>query len=154
MKAFLTLVGLLVMLFVWFNPLGLDMLLRVALFILGFDMMWVVLKIVIFGINFVFPIFGEGVEMFSWTLLLLTAGEIVLIAFEADRPFRFIVKPFVVFAAVFISLGIQPAVALAGIDLLINMTTKIKRDGKKKSKHKTKKTKDEKGKPKNKEKRK
>jgi hypothetical protein len=138
MKNLLTIVGLAVALFSWFNPLGLDLFLRAALFILGFDMMGAVLQILVFGLSFLFPFFGEEFSMFSWTLLIMVLSELVLMTLDADRPFRIIVKPMVVFVAVFISLGPQPALALAGTDLLINMTTKIKRKRKRKSKKKKK----------------
>ena len=154
MRFLLTLIGFGIMLFAWFNPLELDMLLCVALFILGFDMMGIIMKILIFWVNFAFPVFGDGefgevFGMFTWTLLMLVLGEMVLIAIDAHRPFRLLVNPLIVFVASFISLGIQPALALAGTDLLINMTTKIKRDKKRKPK-KLKKAKKEKEKKKGK----
>lgn len=151
MRALLTIIGLVVALFAWFNPLGLDMLARTALFILGFDMMGVIVKILIFWTNFAFPIFGEQFDTFSWTLLMLLLTEMVLVALAADRPYRLVIKPLVVFAAIFISFGLQPALAVAGIDLLVNLTHKIKRNGKakpKKTKKKKTKSKDIKQQPK------
>ena len=143
MRAMLTIIGLTIALFAWFNPLGLDVLVRVALFILGFDMMHVVVKILIFWLNFAFPIFGEQFEIFSWVLLMLLLVEMVLVALRADKPYRIILKPLVVFIAVFVSLGLQPAIIVAGIDLLMNLIHKIKRNGKAKPKANPKKAKKE-----------
>jgi len=92
--------------------------------------MGVVVKILIFWLNFAFPVFGENFNSFTWTLLLMLFSEMILVALGADRPYRFIIKPGVVFVAVFVSLGFQPALILAGIDLLMNMLHKIKRDWK------------------------
>jgi len=133
-----TLVGLLITLFVWFNPFALDMLVRVALFILGFDMIGMVAKIAVFVLNFFFPVFGDAFGTFSWTLLLLVMAELVITTIEAERPYRLLVKPAAVFAAAFLALGLQPALIVAGTDLLINLKHKIKR---RKKKRKTKKKK-------------
>lgn len=138
MGTLLTIVGIVIALFAWFNPFGLDMLARIALFILGFDMMGVIVKILIFWINFAFPIFGEEFNSFSWTLLMVMFSEMLLVTLGADRPYRLIIKPLVIFAAFFVSFGLQPALVVAGIDLLMNLTHKIKRDWKPKAK-KTKK---------------
>jgi len=134
MKNLLTIAGLAIALFAWFNPLGLELPVRVALFILGFDMIGVVVKILIFWLNFAFPIFGEHFDAFSWTLLMLLMTEVALVAIAVDRPYRLIVKPLVVFTAAYVSIGLQPALVVAGTDLLMNMTHKIKRDRKRKSK--------------------
>jgi len=137
MRTALTIAGLLIALIAWFNPFALDELVRVALFILGFDMMDMLPKLAVFTLNFFFPAFGNAFGMFSWTLLLLFAAELVIMVVEADRPHRLLVKPFAVFTTAFLSLGLQPALLLSGIDLLINLTHKIKR-GKKKSRKKKK----------------
>ena len=140
MNILLTIAGLILALIAWFNPFALDMLVRIALFILGFDMMGMMAKLVVFVLNFFFPVFGNAFGMFSWMLLLLFISELLIIVIEADRPYRLVVKPVAVFATAFLSLGMQPALIVAGTDLLINITHKIKR-GKKKSKKKRKKKK-------------
>jgi len=127
---------LLVALFAWFNPLALDMLVRVALFILGFDMMGMAAKLAVFALNFFWPVLGDAFGTFSWTLLLLVAAELIIMIIEVERPYRLFVKPAAVFATAFISLGLKPALIVAGIDLLINLTHKIKRKKKKRKKKK------------------
>ena len=138
MRSLLTFAGLLLTLFAWFNPFALDTLLCVALFILGFDMMAMSAKVIVFALNFLFPAFGDAFGAFSWALLLLFMAELVITVVEAERPYRLLVKPAAVFGTAFISLGLQPALVVAGIDLLINLTHKIKR---RKKKRKTKKKK-------------
>ncbi len=136
MKVLLTIAGLIIALIAWFNPFALDMLVRIALFILGFDMMGMMAKLGVFVLNFFFPVFGDAFGMFSWMLLLLFISELLIIIIEVDRPYRLIVKPTAVFATAFFSLGMQPALVVAGTDLLINLTHKIKRDKKKPRKKK------------------
>lgn len=126
MKIFLRLAGIALALFAWFNPLGLEMLLRVSLFILGFDMMGIVAKIGIFTLNFFFPVFGYTFGIFSWTLLLLFASELIILLTSIALEYRLAIKPLAVFVIAFLSLGLQPALVVAGIDLLINMTDKIR----------------------------
>ena len=138
MDFLLTATGLLIVLIAWFNPFALGMFVRVAIFILGFDMMRMEAKLAVFALNFFIPVFGDAFGMFSWTLLLLFMAELIIIAIEADKPYRLLVKPASVFATAFLSLGLQPALVVAGTDLLINLTHKIKR-GKKKRKKKKKK---------------
>ena len=137
MKILLRIVGIVLALFAWFNPLGLGMLLRASLFILGFDMMGIAAKIGIFALNFFVPVFGEAFGIFSWTLLLLFGSELVILLTKVAQGYRLAIKPLAVFVATFLSLGLQPAIAIAGIDLLINMTDRI-RLRKKKYKHKKK----------------
>ena len=138
MRSLLTFVGLLVSLVAWFNPFALDMLVRAALFILGFDMMAMSAKVAVFALNLFFPVFGDAFGTFSWTLLLLVMAELIIATIEIERPYRLLVKPIAVFITVSLSLGLQPALVVAGIDLLINLTHKIKR---RKKKRKTKKKK-------------
>jgi len=138
MRTALTIAGLLIALIAWFNPFGFDMLTRVALFILGFDMMRMLAKLAVFTLSFFFPVFGDAFGAFSWTLLLLFAAELIIMVIEVERPYRLFVKPAAVFATAFLSLGLQPALVVAGIDLLINLTHKIKRRKKKRKKKKKK----------------
>lgn len=112
------------------------MLVRAALFILGFDMMAMSAKVAVFALNFLFPAFGDAFGAFSWTLLLLVMAELIIKTIEADRPYRLLVKPAAVFATAFLSLGLQPALVVAGIDLLINLTHKIKRRKRRRKKKK------------------
>ncbi len=113
-------------LFCWFNPAGFDSQLLTAFFILGFDMMGIVLKLAVFSLNFAFPVFGERFTMFSWALLFMFMSELIMMIFEVDKPYEIYVKPIIVLGAAFPSIGFQAALVIAGIDLLINLTDKIK----------------------------
>ena len=80
---------------------------------------------------------------FSWFSVLRVPGvssaaELIIMLIEVERPYRLFVKPAAVFATAFLSLGLQSALVVAGIDLLINLTHKIKRKKKKRKKKKKK----------------
>lgn len=111
----------------WFDPLGFPLALRVALFILGFDMAGLVGKVVLFAIIFLLPpVFGPEVGAFVIALFVMLVAELLLFAFEFDRLYRLLLKPGAVFVAAFLALGFQPALIVAGVDLLINMASKWK----------------------------
>lgn len=110
----------------WFDPFGFAFLIRVILFIIGFDMMGLVPKIGLFAIYFFYPIFGDTFGYLSWTLFILFVAEVVLEVLHLEYPFRFFIKPLAVFGAAYFALGLQPAIVAAGIDLILNLTHKIK----------------------------
>jgi len=120
-----TLVGLVLVLLSWFNPLSFSITIRIILFILGFDMMAILPKIGVFVLNTVFPL-GQAFGYLSWTLLLLFAAELMIACTEAYKSYRLIIKPAAVFIVAYLSLGLQLALIAAGIDLLINLTHKIR----------------------------
>ncbi len=124
MGILINLVGIILSLFSWFNPIGFDQMLQISLFILGFDMMGVLPKTAIFGLSVIFPRFGDRLGSFSWTLIFLFMSELILSILQLERPYRILIKPSAVFLTSFISLGIQPALIISGIDLLINLTHK------------------------------
>jgi len=133
---FTNILGLAIAICAWFNPLGFETLLRISLFILGFDMMGMPAKLGVFALNLFFPVFGDAFGSFSWILLILFVSELIIMAVNVERPYRLLVKPAAVFATAFLSLGFQPALIVAGIDLLINLTHKIKRSKKSRKKKK------------------
>ena len=126
MGIFGNILGLALVVLAWFDPFGFSLLIRIVLFILGFDMMGLVPKIGLFAIYFFYPVFGTAFGNLSWTLILLFAAEIVLMIVKLEVPFRFFVKPLAVFVTAYLALGFQPALIAAGIDLLFNLTHKIK----------------------------
>jgi len=140
MKIFLRLAGVALALLAWFDPLGLGALPRMSLFILGFDMMGIAAKFGIFALNFFVPVFGDSFGVFSWTLLLLFASELAVLLTPVAEEYRLAIKPATVFIAAFLSLGLQPALIVAGADLLINMTDKVSLRKKKYKSKKRKKT--------------
>jgi len=135
MSNLLKIAGLVLAMFCWFNPAGLDAIILLPLFILAFDMMGMWMKLIVFAVSIAFPVFGDAFGSFSWMLLLMFAADVVLKLLEIERPYKILVKPAAVFVVAFSAIGLQPALVIAGIDLLINLTSKIKTQ-KKKSKKK------------------
>jgi hypothetical protein len=109
-------VGIILILFAWLNPLGLDAMVRVIIFIVGFDAMEVFSKIVTFAIDFLLGFFG----WLGLTLLILVGVESVLMLMKKEDISK-VVKPVSVFVIGLISIGFQPALVAAGIDLLLNI---------------------------------
>jgi hypothetical protein len=87
-------------------------------------MMSILPKVGIFILNVFFPF--EQLAYLSWTLLILFVAELAIAYTDAYKPYRLIIKPVAVFAVAYISLGLQPALIAAGLDLLINLTHKIR----------------------------
>lgn len=111
----------------WFNPLGLPFALCVALFILGFDLSGMLGKLALFAFIIFFPVsFGAEVGAFVIALFVMLVVELLLFAFELDRLYRLVLKPGAVFVAAYLALGLQPALIVAGVDLLANMLSKWK----------------------------
>jgi len=134
MSNLLKIAGLILAMFCWFNPAGLDAMILLPLFILAFDMMGMWMKLIVFVISVAFPIFGDAFGSFSWMLLFMFGADAVLKLLEIERPYKVLVKPVAVFAVAFFAIGLQPALVIAGIDLLINLTSKIKSPKKKSNK--------------------
>lgn len=126
MRMIENILGLVLLLFAWFDPFGFGLAIRIALFIIGFDLMSIFPKVGIFVINFFFPVFGESFGYLSWMLFFLFLSELVISYTESYKSYRLLIKPAAVFATALFALGLQPALILAGIDLLINLTHKIK----------------------------
>jgi len=120
-------IGVLLSAFAWFNPLALPFALQIALFILGFDMSGLVGKIALFALLFFLPpVFGPDVGAFVVTLFIMLVVELLIFALEIDRLYRLVLKPAAVFVAAYIVIGLQPALVLAGVDLLINVLNRMK----------------------------
>lgn len=117
MRFLFELIGLAMILFSWFNPFGLDMMIRVLIFLLGFDMFGIIPKIAIFVIDYLF-----GFAWLGWTLLIMVAAEAIVMLIS--KKINLIVKPVAIFAVSYLALGLQPALITAGIDLLLNIGMK------------------------------
>lgn len=118
-------IGLALILLSWFDPFGLGLQVRIVLFIIGFDIMSILPKIGIFLLNLLFPL-SAAFGYLSWALLILFFSELVIAYTEAYKPYRLVIKPSAVFVVAYLALGLQPALVVAGIDLLINLTHKIR----------------------------
>ena len=124
-KFLINAIGLILVILSWFNPFGFDLQIRIIFFIIGFDMMSILPKIGIFLLNLIFP-FSMAFGYLSWTLFILFFSELAIAYTEAYKSYRLIIKPAAVFIVAYIALGLQPALIVAGIDLLINLTHKIR----------------------------
>jgi len=115
-------IGLFLILLSWFNPFSFALPIRIAIFILGFDTMSILPKVLIFILYFFFPLLGEALSFLFWTLIILAIVEVIVSLLEKEGIVRMIVKPLIVFVSVFIGLNdLQLALIAAGIDLILNL---------------------------------
>lgn len=109
------LIGFVLVVLAWFNPFGSDIMIRILFFILGFDFMSIIPKLAVFVLDYL-----VGFTWLGFTLLILVAAEIVVMLLGIKK-INLIVKPISVFAVGFLAVGLQPALIIAGIDLLLNI---------------------------------
>jgi hypothetical protein len=112
-------IGLALIIIAWLNPMNLGENFRIVLFILGFDMISLLVKFVAFGIDYFL-----GMDI-GWVLILSIIADIVTKFFFAKSFLDLVLKPLAVFAILYLSnLSLEIAIIVAGIDLLLNMTKK------------------------------
>jgi len=115
-------VGLALIFLAWFNPFRFDLPIQISLFILGFDSTSIVIKLLLFVLNFFFLPFGDSGNFLVWTLSFLMAGEVIISLLEKMSFLIRIVKPLIVFATIFFGMNnFQLALIVAGIDLILNL---------------------------------
>ncbi len=115
---FRQIIGIGLIIIAWLNLLGLGDVPRIIIFILGFDMLSLFSKILIFGIDYFLGLSGLG-----WILLLLVIVELVARFLFLGKFVNYILKPFAIFIILFLNgIALEIAVVVAGIDLLLNMT--------------------------------
>ena len=120
-------IGFILVFIAWYNPFNLNQMLLISIFILGFDAMSLVPKSILFVIYLFFPFLGLSFGYLSWTLILLACAELVIWILKTEKPVNRIIKPLVVFITAYLALkDFQLALMIAGIDLLLNLTYKIK----------------------------
>lgn len=117
MKLLRELIGFALVILSWFNPFNFGLMVRILVFVLGFDIMSIVPKLAIFVLDYLI-----GFAWLGFTLLILVAAEI-LVMLLGIKKIKLIVKPIAVFAVSFLAFGFQPALIAAGIDLLLNIGT-------------------------------
>ena len=109
-------IGFVLVFVAWFDPLGLDLMIRVLIFILGFDLMSLVPKVGVFVLDYFI-----GFGYLGFTLLILLVIEVITTFLLIGIIIKLILKPLAVFGISFLYFGLQPALILAGIDLLLNL---------------------------------
>jgi hypothetical protein len=115
------LIGLFLIFLSWLDPFSWGEDFQIVSFILGFDMMTLLPKIIIFGIDYFWDISGYGLF-----LLIQVAEDLVFDYFTLGRAIELIVKPLVVFSIIFINgFGFWLAAIAAVIDFIFNWEKKI-----------------------------
>ncbi len=113
-------IGLALIILAWLDPLELGMTFQVLLFILGFDLVHLIPKVIIFMLDYFYDLSGLG-----WMLLLLIGVESALELLKIKSFINLVAKPLVVFLIIYFNnLGLELAVIIAGIDLLLNIGKK------------------------------
>jgi len=114
------LIGLLLITLAWIDPFSLGINYQVLFFILGFDLMHIIPKIIIFVTDLFLDISGLG-----WLLIILLGVEFLIYVFKLKTFVGLLVKPLVVFGIIYFNkLGWELGVIVAGIDLLLNYSKK------------------------------
>ena len=109
-------IGLGLILFSWLDPFYWGEEFQIVSFILGFDMMTLFPKIIIFGVDYFWDISGYGLF-----LLLQVAEDIIFDFFTLGRIIELIIKPLVVFSIIFFNgFGFWLAAIAAVMDFIFN----------------------------------
>ncbi|MBU5688729.1 MAG: hypothetical protein KQA41_00660 [Candidatus Aenigmarchaeota archaeon] len=113
-------IGLSLILFSWLDPFYWGEEFQIVSFILGFDMMTLFPKIIIFGIDYFWDISGYGLF-----LLLQVIEDLIFDFFTLGRIIELIVKPGIVFLIIFLNgFGFWLASIAAVIDFIFNFQKK------------------------------
>jgi len=114
-------IGLLLIMLSWLDPFYWGEDFQIVAFILGFDMMTLFPKIIIFGIDYFWDISGYGLF-----LLIQVAEDIIFEFFTIGRIIELIVKPLIVFGIIFFNgFGFWLAAMAAVIDFIFNWERKM-----------------------------
>ncbi|MEM5777625.1 MAG: hypothetical protein QXJ06_04230 [Candidatus Aenigmatarchaeota archaeon] len=114
-------IGLSLIIFSWLDPFFWGEEFRIVSFILGFDIMTLFPKIIIFGIDYFWNISGYGLF-----LLLQVAEGLIFDFFTLSRMIELIVKPGIVFLIIFLNdFGFWLAFFAAVIDFFLNLQKKF-----------------------------
>lgn len=115
------LIGFTLLLSALMDPFELGADFQTIAFILGFDLIPLIPKLIMFGIDFFYNVSGLASAFF-----VLLAKEIIIDAFPLGKLINLIVKPAIIFILILINgLPILLAIAVAGIDLLLNLEKKL-----------------------------
>ena len=122
MKLLRDLVGLALIFVAWFNPFDLSLPFRIVFFIIGFDATSLIVKVILFLLNFFFPFLGvEGIFL-VWALLILILIEFIFSFFKISRFLIVLIKFLAIFFSIFFAMNdFQLALIIASIDLILNL---------------------------------
>lgn len=114
-------VGLVLVTLSLLDPFSFGVGFKIVAFILGFDMMGLIPKIIIFGIDYFWNVSGFGLY-----LLAQVVEEIIFYLFTIGRVIELIIKPAVVFIIIFLNgFGFWLAAVAAIVDFILNWQRKI-----------------------------
>ncbi len=115
------LIGLSLIMLSWLDPFYWGQEFQIVSFILGFDIMTLLPKIIIFGIDYFWDISGYGLF-----LLIQVLEDIIFDFFTLGRIIELILKPLIVFSIIFFNgFGFWLATIAAVIDFILNWERKI-----------------------------
>ena len=119
MGIFRQLLGLSLIFISWFNPLSLTSEWRVILFILGFDLVSLLPKVIIFGLDFFFELLEP---LLAWTVLLLIIVELLARFLISGFLLNFIIKPIILFLVGYLNgLSTSLCLIISTIGVAINL---------------------------------
>ena len=114
-------IGLTLLLAAWIDPFGLGRDFQIVAFILGFDLIPLIPKLIMFGVDFFYNITG-----LSTSLFFMLAEEIILDFFIIGKIINLAIKPAIIFILIAINgLPVFLALAVAAIDFLLNLEKKL-----------------------------
>ena len=113
-------IGLILIFSSWVDPFSWGQDFQILAFILGFDIMTIIPKVVIFGVDYFWDISGYGLF-----LLLQLAEDLVFHFFTLGRIIELVTKPIIVFLIIIVNgFGFWLALIVAFIDFLLNFKNK------------------------------
>lgn len=113
-------IGLILIFLSWLDPFQFGQDFQIVAFILGFDIMTIIPKVIIFGIDYFWDISGYGLF-----LLIQLIEDLIFHFFTLGRIIELVTKPAIIFVIIFINgFGFWLALLIAGIDFLLNFQNK------------------------------
>ena len=117
---FRQLFGIALILIAWFNYFALGDTMRIVAFVIGFDLLTLFPKFLIFGLDYFIGLSGLG-----WILILSIIAELIAKMIFLGKFINYILKPAAIFIILYTNgITLDVSAIVAGLDLLINMTKK------------------------------
>jgi len=106
----------------WFNPVTLPDEFRLIIFLLGFDLLPLIPKVVVFGVDFLLEVFEP---LLAWTVLIAIFIDILLKLVLFGPLYSYVLKPTGIFFIAYLNgLSIELCVALAILDVAFQVMGK------------------------------
>jgi hypothetical protein len=109
------LIGIVLIILAWFNPIQADIILRILIFILGFELMSFFVKLVMLIFGIIFPIF----ELLPIFLIALFILELILSFIITGMVFSLVFRPIILIIIGFlVSNSAIPSISIGIIDFI------------------------------------